>query len=94
MGSSRRRGLNQSTHSRAVDDARRPGREREELVRERIIPTNRIGSILATLVVTGYNLCVVIAMCSSMRCAPRSGPPSLRGPGRKSDASSSGSNWC
>lgn len=38
-----------------VEDARQPGREREELVRERIILTNRIGSILATLGVTGYN---------------------------------------
>jgi transposase len=38
-----------------VEDARRLGREREQLVRERIILTNRIGSILATLGVTGYN---------------------------------------
>ena len=39
----------------AVEDARRPGREREELIRERIILTNRIGSVLAMLGVSNYN---------------------------------------
>jgi transposase len=39
----------------ADEDARRPARERDELVRERIILTNRIGAILATLGTTGYN---------------------------------------
>lgn len=37
------------------EDARRPIREREELVRERISLTNRIGAILATLGVDDYN---------------------------------------
>jgi transposase len=39
----------------ADEDARRPARERDELVRERIILTNRIGAVLATLGTTGYN---------------------------------------
>jgi transposase len=37
------------------EDARRQSREREELVRERIMLTNRIGAILATLGVDDYN---------------------------------------
>lgn len=37
------------------EDARRPSREREELIRERIIYTNRIGAILATLGIDDYN---------------------------------------
>ena len=39
----------------AVEDARRPGREREELIRERIILTNRIGSVLAMLGISNYS---------------------------------------
>jgi transposase len=39
----------------ADEDARRPAREREELVRERIALTNRIGAVLATLGVDNYN---------------------------------------
>lgn len=39
----------------ADEDARQPGREREELVAERVTITNRIGSILATLGVDGYD---------------------------------------
>lgn len=39
----------------ADEDARHPGREREELVAERVTITNRIGAILATLGVDGYN---------------------------------------
>jgi len=39
----------------ADEDARRPTREREELVRERISLTNRIGATLATLGVDDYN---------------------------------------
>ncbi|MBG0808251.1 transposase [Methylosinus sp. H3A] len=39
----------------AEEDARRPSREREELVRERIMLTNRIGAILATVGVEDYN---------------------------------------
>ena len=39
----------------ADEDARRPAREREELIRERIVLTNRIGAILATLGVDDYN---------------------------------------
>jgi transposase len=37
------------------EDARHPGREREELVAERIALTNRIGGILTTLGVEGYD---------------------------------------
>jgi transposase len=39
----------------ADEDARRPAREREELIRERVSLTNRIGAILATLGIDGYN---------------------------------------
>jgi len=39
----------------ADEDARHPGREREELVAERIALTNRIGGILTTLGVEGYD---------------------------------------
>jgi transposase len=39
----------------ADEDARQPGREREELVAERITLTNRIGAILATLGIDGYD---------------------------------------
>ena len=39
----------------ADEDARQPGREREELTAERIAITNRIGAILAVLGVTGYD---------------------------------------
>jgi transposase len=39
----------------ADEDARHPGREREDLVAERIGLTNRIGAILATLGVDGFN---------------------------------------
>src|ERR671917_911800 len=39
----------------AEEDARHPGREREELVAERIALTNRIGAILTTLGVEGYD---------------------------------------
>ena len=39
----------------ADEDARQPGREREELVAERVTITNRIGAILATLGVDGYD---------------------------------------
>jgi len=39
----------------ADEDARRPAREREELIRERISLTNRIGATLATLGVDDYN---------------------------------------
>jgi transposase len=39
----------------ADEDARHPGREREELVAERIALTNRIGAILTTLGVEGYD---------------------------------------
>jgi transposase len=39
----------------AEEDARRPSREREELIRERIMLTNRIGAILATLGIDDYN---------------------------------------
>ena len=39
----------------ADEDARHPGREREELVAERVALTNRIGGILATLGVEGYD---------------------------------------
>ncbi len=39
----------------ADEDARRPAREREELVRERISLTNRIDATLATLGVDDYN---------------------------------------
>ena len=39
----------------ADEDARRPAREREELIRERIALTNRIGATLATLGVDDYN---------------------------------------
>lgn len=39
----------------ADEDARRPAREREELIRERIVLTNRIGAILATLGIDDYN---------------------------------------
>ena len=39
-----------------VDEhARQPGREREELVVERVTITNRIGAILATLDISGYD---------------------------------------
>ena len=38
-----------------AEDARRPSREREELVRERISLTNRIGAVLTTLGVDGFN---------------------------------------
>jgi transposase len=37
------------------EDARHPGREREELVAERIALTNRIGGVLTTLGVEGYD---------------------------------------
>ncbi len=39
----------------AEEDARHPGREREELVAERIALTNRIGGILTALGVEGYD---------------------------------------
>ncbi|MBV9249601.1 MAG: transposase, partial [Acetobacteraceae bacterium] len=39
----------------ADEDARQPGREREELIAERVSITNRIGAILATLGVSGYD---------------------------------------
>jgi len=39
----------------ADEDARQPGREREELVAERVTITNRIGAILATLGVDDYD---------------------------------------
>jgi transposase len=39
----------------AAEDARRPSRERDELVRERISLTNRIGAVLATLGIDGFN---------------------------------------
>jgi transposase len=39
----------------ADEDARRPAREREDLLRERIILTNRIGALLATLGIDGYD---------------------------------------
>jgi transposase len=39
----------------AEEDARHPGREREELVAERIALTNRIGAVLTTLGVEGYD---------------------------------------
>ena len=39
----------------ADEDARRPAREREELLRERMALTNRIGAILATLGIDGYD---------------------------------------
>lgn len=39
----------------ADEDARHPGREREELIAERIALTNRIGAILTTLGIEGYN---------------------------------------
>jgi transposase len=39
----------------ADEDARQPGREREELVAERITLTNRIRAILATLGIDGYD---------------------------------------
>jgi transposase len=39
----------------ADEDARQPGREREELVAERVTITNRIGAILATLGINGYD---------------------------------------
>jgi transposase len=38
-----------------AEDARRPSREREELVRERISLTNRIGAVLTTLGIDGFN---------------------------------------
>ncbi len=38
-----------------AEDARRPSRERDELVRERISLTNRIGAVLTTLGVDGFN---------------------------------------
>jgi transposase len=38
-----------------AEDARRPSREREELVRERISLTNRIGAVLTTLGVDGFS---------------------------------------
>ncbi len=39
----------------AEEDARRYSREREELIRERIMLSNRIGAILATLGIDDYN---------------------------------------
>src|SRR5271157_3908180 len=39
----------------AAEDARRPSREREELIRERISLTNRIGAVLTTLGIDGFN---------------------------------------
>src|SRR5271170_3555566 len=36
------------------EDARRPSREREELIRERVSLTNRIGAVLTTLGVKGF----------------------------------------
>lgn len=39
----------------AEEDARRPSRERDELVRERISLTNRIGAVLTTLGIDGFN---------------------------------------
>ncbi len=39
----------------ADEDARHPGREREELIAERVAATNRIGGILTTLGVEGYD---------------------------------------
>jgi transposase len=39
----------------ADEDARQPGRERDELIAERVSITNRIGAILATLGVSGYD---------------------------------------
>jgi transposase len=39
----------------AEEDARHPAREREELIRERISLTNRIGALLATLGIDGFN---------------------------------------
>jgi transposase len=39
----------------AAEDARRPSRERDELVRERISLTNRIGAVLTTLGIDGFN---------------------------------------
>jgi transposase len=39
----------------ADEDARHPGREREELIAERIALTNRIGAILTTLGIEGYD---------------------------------------
>jgi transposase len=39
----------------ADEDGRRPAREREELLRERIALTNRIGAVLATLGITDYD---------------------------------------
>ena len=38
-----------------AEDARRPSRERDELVRERISLTNRIGAVLTTLGIDGFN---------------------------------------
>src|SRR5271166_5439613 len=38
-----------------AEDARRPSREREELIRERISLTNRIGAVLTTLGIDGFN---------------------------------------
>ena len=39
----------------AQEDARRPSREREELLRERVSLTNRIGAVLTTLGVDGFS---------------------------------------
>lgn len=44
-----------ATPGEADEDARHPTREREELIRERIMLTNRIGAILATLGIDGYD---------------------------------------
>ena len=44
-----------SVSEEAEEDARHPGREREELIAERIALTNRIGAILTTLGVEGYD---------------------------------------
>jgi transposase len=78
----------------ADEDARHPGREREELIAERIALTNRIGAVLTTLGVEGYDplRCDRRRRLGQLRTALGDPLPANAGPG--SCACSTGSSWC
>src|SRR5271157_4137052 len=73
-----------ATPGEADEDARHPTREREELIRERIMLTNRIGAILATLGIAG---------CGWRRCGRRWISHCWSMPGRRLAAPLTGSSW-
>jgi len=77
----------------AEEDGRRPVRERQGLIGERLALLNEIDGLLATFGITGYRPLRKTGARSSQHCGRRRAIRSRLTPRRGSGASSLGWNW-